>query len=94
MTTLYAGGKPEMDDVANDVSDAQRMVTLIETLNSYIESYHGGSLELVDFDGETLQVRMAGACHGCSLAPVTLHGWIEGTVRPFFPNLKRVLSVP
>ena len=93
MTTLYAGGKPEFDAPVSDVTEEQRMATLIESLSSYIEYYHGGSLELVDFDGETLRVRMAGACHGCSLAPVTLHGWVEGTVRPFFPNLKTVVSV-
>ena len=94
MTTLYAGGKPEMNDIPPDASDKQRMAALIETLNAYIEYYHGGSLELVDFDGDTLRVRMAGACHGCTLAPVTLHGWVEGTVRPFFPDLKEVVAVP
>lgn len=93
MTALFAGGKPEIDDVAPDASDEERMAVLIETLNAYIEYFHGGSLEMVDFDGETLRVRMSGACRGCSLAPVTLHGWVEGTVRPFFPDLKQVLAV-
>ncbi len=69
------------------------MAALIETLNAYIEYFHGGSLEMVDFDGDTLRVRMSGACQGCTLAPVTLHGWVEGTVRPFFPGLKQVLAV-
>jgi Fe-S cluster biogenesis protein NfuA len=93
MTTLLAGGKPEMNGIPHDASDEQRMAALIDTLSAYIEYFHGGSLELVDFDGETLRVHMSGACRGCSLAPVTLHGWIEGTVKPFFPDLKQVLSV-
>jgi Fe-S cluster biogenesis protein NfuA len=93
MTTLYAGGKPEMNDISPDASDDERMAALIETLSAYIEYFHGGSLELVDFDGETLRVRMSGSCHGCALASVTLHGWVEGTVRPFFPRLKQVLAV-
>lgn len=93
MDTLFTGGKPELNGVTPDASDEVRMAALIETLNAYIEYFHGGSLEMVDFDGETLRVRMSGACQGCTLAPVTLHGWVEGTVRPFFPGLKQVLAV-
>ncbi|MER3459548.1 MAG: hypothetical protein C4309_13805, partial [Chloroflexota bacterium] len=26
--------------------------------------YHGGSVEMVDYDGETLKVRFGGACIG------------------------------
>ena len=74
-------------------SDVERMQTLIENLAGYMELYHGGSIELVSFDGETLRVHMTGACVGCALSPVTLHGWIEGTVRPFFPTLKKVEAV-
>lgn len=82
----------KMQPPAN-ATEQERMHALIEQLSGYIEFYHGGSLDLVSFDGETLLIRMKGACVGCHLSPVTLHGWIEGTVRPFFPNLKRVESV-
>jgi Fe-S cluster biogenesis protein NfuA len=75
------------------VSELERMRGLIETLSGYIEMYHGGSVELISFDGETLKVKMSGACVGCPLSPVTLHGWVEGTARQFFPNLKKVESV-
>ncbi len=93
MSTLYAGGKPETDGVSPEATDEERMRTLIEALSAYIEHYHGGAVDMVSFDGESLRVRMRGACKGCNLAPVTLHGWIEGTVRPFFPNLKTVEAV-
>lgn len=73
-------------------NDEDRMRALIENLSAYMEYYHGGGVDLVSFDGTTLQVRMRGKCKGCSLEPVTLHGWVEGTVRPFFPNLKHVVS--
>jgi Fe-S cluster biogenesis protein NfuA len=85
------------DDLLNApaaASDEERMRTLIESLSAYIEYYHGGALEMVNFDGRTLQVRMLGACKGCSLASGTLHGWVEGTVRPFFPELQQVEAVP
>lgn len=93
MSTLYAGAKADVDDVPVDASSEERMQALIDTLSAYIEHFHGGGLELVDFDGEQLTVRMSGACQGCNLQAVTLHGWIEQTVRPFFPDLKSVVAV-
>lgn len=84
---------PETQDVSASIPPAERMRALIENLSAYMEYYHGGGVELVSFDGQVLQVRMRGKCKGCSLEPVTLHGWIEGTVRPFFPELKQVQSV-
>jgi Fe-S cluster biogenesis protein NfuA len=78
---------------ADNIPPAERIKALIEQLDSYITHYHGGSVELVAFDGKTLQVRLGGACLGCPLSPVTLHGWVEGTVRQFFPEIEKVESV-
>ncbi len=93
MSRLYAGSTPDLSGVPGDASDIDRMRVLIEILSAYVEHFHGGAIELVGFDGETLEVKMSGACRGCPLSPVTLHGWVEGTVKPFFPNLKSVTSV-
>ncbi|HSM57429.1 MAG TPA: NifU family protein [Candidatus Sulfomarinibacteraceae bacterium] len=93
MNSLYGRSSPEFNGISPDANDDERMSLLIDTLGAYIEYFHGGGLELVDFDGRTLRVRMTGACRGCSLAPATLHGWIEGTVRPFFPKLEKVIAV-
>ncbi len=71
----------------------ERLRALVEQISAYIEHYHGGSVELVAFDGRVLTVRLGGACLGCPLLPSTLHGWVEGTVRPFFPDIERVESV-
>ena len=84
---------PDTTSIPVDASDAERMQALVETLSSYIEYFHGGAVELVSFDGETLKVKMSGACLGCPLSAVTLHGWVEGTVRQFFPALKQVESI-
>lgn len=78
---------------AETATDEERMRALIEVLSSYIEYFHGGAVEMVSFDGATLKVRLSGACLGCPLSPTTLHGWVEGTVRQFFPNLKAVEAV-
>lgn len=66
---------------------------LIEQLSAYIETYHGGEVEYVSYDGKIVKVRLGGACLGCPLSPVTLKGWVEGTVRQFFPEISSVEAV-
>jgi len=85
--------RPDTNGIPAEAPAEERMRALIEALSAYIETYHGGAVEMVAFDGETLQIKMTGACQGCPLSPVTLHGWVEGTVRQFFPELKRVEAV-
>lgn len=79
--------------VPSDASELERMQALIDSLSAYIEQFHGGAVSLVSFDGEILKVKLSGACLGCPLSPVTLHGWVEGTARQFFPRLKKVESL-
>lgn len=75
------------------LDDNARMRGLVEFLSAYIEQYHGGWVRLVNFDGKTLTVEMGGACVGCPLSPTTLRGWVEGTVRQFFPDIESVEAV-
>ena len=75
------------------VSEEQRMQSLLQVISSYIEQYHGGWVKMDSFDGKVLKVKMGGACEGCELSETTLHGWVEGTVRQFFPDLERVEQV-
>ncbi len=72
---------------------SEQLQGLIEQLDAYINNYHGGSVELISFDGKVVKVKLGGACLGCPLSPVTLHGWVEGTVRQFFPEIERVEAV-
>jgi Fe-S cluster biogenesis protein NfuA len=76
-----------------DFSVDEQMKGLIEQLDAYITQYHGGSVELVSFDGKMLKVHLGGACLGCPLSPTTLHGWVEGTVKQFFPEIEKVEAV-
>jgi Fe-S cluster biogenesis protein NfuA len=76
-----------------DLKTEIQMKALVEQLSAYIETFHGGSVEYVDFDGKVLKVRLGGACLGCPLSPNTLHGWVEGTVRQFFPDIEDVQAV-
>lgn len=81
-------------DSLSTYPEEERLRALIERISAYIEHFHGGSVEMISFDGKVLKVKMGGACLGCPLTPNTLHGWVEGTVRQFFPEIERVESVP
>lgn len=63
-----------------------QMRGLIEQLDAYISTYHGGSVEYVNFDDRTVHVRLGGACTDCPLSSTTVKGWIEGTFKQFFPD--------
>lgn len=79
-----------MTENSNHYSIQDQISGLIEQLDAYISHYHGGSVSLVSFDGKVLKIRLGGACEGCPLSPSTVHGWVEGTVRQFFPEIERV----
>jgi len=74
-------------------SEEERLKALLENVSAYIEQYHGGWVELVSFEDGVLKVRMGGACEGCPLTETTLRGWVEGTVRQFFPDIADVKAV-
>ncbi|HKJ27142.1 MAG TPA: NifU family protein [Anaerolineales bacterium] len=78
----------------HELADAnERMKALIENISAYIEQYHGGSVKMVSFNGEVLDVELGGACQGCPLTETTLQGWVAGTVRQFFPDVKKINAV-
>ncbi len=93
MSNAFSGIKPYLSGVPIDAPDADRMRALIETLSAYIEYFHGGSVRMISYAEGVLIIKMAGACLGCPLSAETLHGWVEGTVKQFFPNLKKVEAV-
>lgn len=90
MSESITNPESAMRDLPEQANAEERMRALIQAISSYIEYYHGGAVEMVKYDDDVLTVRLLGACDGCDLAPVTLHGWVEGTVKQFFPDLERV----
>ena len=85
--------KAETHNHVTDVAPEERLKALLEVISSYIEHYHGGWVKLVSFDGKVLKVELGGACTSCPLTETTLHGWVEGTVRQFFPDIDRVEAI-
>jgi Fe-S cluster biogenesis protein NfuA len=82
-----------MTDNNYNYSREEQIRGLVEQLDAYISTYHGGSVQLVSFDGKVIKVKLGGSCLGCPLSPLTLKGWVEGTVRQFFPEIDHVESV-
>lgn len=78
-----------MNTTTSDTLETQ-VRHLVENISAYIEQFHGGTVEFVSLEDTTLKVRLGGACLNCPLLPSTLHGWVEGTVHQFFPDLKVV----
>ena len=74
--------------IGNNYSQDEMMNGLINQISAYIEQYHGGSVDLISFDGSEVKVRLGGACVGCPLSEATLRGWVEGTIQQFFPEVK------
>ncbi len=75
-----------MKEVQKDLRSEQ-MEHLIESISAYIEQYHGGSAELISFEGDVVKVKLGGACTGCPLSTATLNGWVQGTIHQFFPEV-------
>ncbi len=71
----------------------EQLKALIEQLSAYVEQFHGGTVDFVSYDGSILKVHLGGACLGCPLSPATLHGWVAGTVRQFFPDIEHIEAV-
>jgi Fe-S cluster biogenesis protein NfuA len=82
----------QMTENNPDFTTEERLRALLDTLDSYINQYHGGSVEMVNFDGRCLKVRLGGACETCPLSMTTLNGWVAGTVRQFFPEIEKIVA--
>ena len=70
-------------DVAPDNTAGLAAITaelLAGPIGALAES-HGGSIELVSIEGDKVNVRLSGACHGCSAAASTLHDNLQRELR-------------
>jgi len=69
-------------------SEDEKILGLVQKISAYIEQYHGGGVEIVDYKDRVLKVRLSGACEDCSLSETTLQGWVAGTIHQFYPDVK------
>ena len=81
-----------MTTPAAPFTQEEQLRALVNRLSAYVEQFHGGTVEFVSLNGTRLTVRLGGACLGCPLLPSTLHGWVEGTIHQFFPEIEVVAA--
>ncbi|MGF1503978.1 MAG: NifU family protein [Anaerolineae bacterium] len=74
-------------------SQTEQIAGLIEYLSAYIVQYHNGFARFICYQDDVLTVEMGGRCADCTLSTTTLRGWIEGTVRQFFPDIGAVVGI-
>jgi len=53
---------------------------------------HGGFVALLDVQGDTAYVALAGGCHGCGMANVTLKQGVEVAIKRAVPEIAHVLD--
>jgi len=52
----------------------------------------GGDIQFVSFDGETVKVRLTGACVGCPMAGITIKNTVERMIKQEIPQVKKVVT--
>jgi Fe-S cluster biogenesis protein NfuA len=53
----------------------------------------GGDIELVAVEGETVKVRLRGACVGCPMSALTLKQGVERLIKAKVPEIQSVEAV-
>jgi Fe/S biogenesis protein NfuA len=75
-----------------DTPVAKKVQKLIdERINPGVAS-HGGFVELIDVQGDTVYVRLGGGCQGCGMVNVTLKQGIEVIFKEEIPEIAHVVD--
>jgi Fe-S cluster biogenesis protein NfuA/nitrite reductase/ring-hydroxylating ferredoxin subunit len=70
-------------------SVSARVQLALDEVRPYIHS-HGGDVELVEVRGETVRLRLVGACQGCPGSQATLRNGVEQALRRHVPELAAI----
>lgn len=69
-------------------------------IESFVEKYiapslksHGGKIEVIDFDNNTLFIKLSGACQGCAAASITLTKGVETQLKQEFPEIEKIVDL-
>lgn len=53
----------------------------------------GGNVELIDVTGDTVKLRLTGACGTCPMSTMTLKHLVERTLKEQVPEVQTVVTV-
>jgi Fe-S cluster biogenesis protein NfuA len=63
----------------------------LDRIRPYLQG-DGGNVHLLDITGNSVRVKLSGACHGCPASMMTLRYGIERILREEFPELENVFA--
>ncbi|HEV2146685.1 MAG TPA: NifU family protein [Longimicrobiaceae bacterium] len=72
---------------------AERVQAVFDELVNPRIAAHGGAVELVDVEENTVFIRMSGGCQGCAASAATLRMGIERTLREEIPEIGEIQDV-
>lgn len=67
----------------------QRVRSALADVRPYLES-HGGNVELLAIDGDTVRLALQGSCSGCPSSTMTLKLAIENAIRKAAPEIEQI----
>ena len=67
------------------------MELIDSTVNPQIAS-HGGNIQVVGIDADTLYIEMLGGCQGCSASQYTLQTAVDQQIKSHFPEIKQIVD--
>ena len=75
-----------------DNPKAQQIQELIDERINPAVAAHGGQIELLNVEADSIYIHMGGGCQGCGMANVTLKHGIEAMIQEVFPEIKHVID--
>ncbi|MAJ72732.1 Fe/S biogenesis protein NfuA [Candidatus Poribacteria bacterium] len=71
---------------------AQEIQLVIDNQINPSVASHGGYIQLLDVQDETIYVHMGGGCQGCGMAQATLKQGVERIIKDHFPEINHVID--
>jgi len=72
--------------------DDTKIIKIIAKIRPALQR-DGGDIKFVSFDGETVKVKLTGACAGCPLAGITMKSTVERIIKQEVPKVKSVVAI-
>ena len=70
----------------------ERVEKALNSIRPYLTA-DGGNVELIDVTGDTVKLRLTGACGTCPMSTMTLKHLVERTLKEQVPEVREVVTV-
>jgi len=70
----------------------EKIENALNSIRPYLTA-DGGNVELIDVIGDTVKLRLTGACGTCPMSTMTLKHLVERTLKEQVPEVQSVVTV-